>query len=48
MLEAGDSLLLEDSLELIPEDEKGAIPTPLVLPLEPVEVGEDDPPTRWF
>ena len=46
ILEVGDSLLFDDSLELIPEDENGATPTPLVLPLEPVEVGEDEPP-RW-
>ena len=44
ILDVGDSLLFDDSLELIPEEEKGATPTPLVLPLDPVEVGEVDPP----
>ena len=44
MLDVGDSLLLDDSLELIPDDENGAMLTPLEHPLEPVDVGDDDPP----
>ena len=44
MLDVGESLLFEDSLELIPDEENGAKLTPLEHPLEPVEVGEDDPP----
>ena len=44
ILDVGDSLLFDDSLELIPEDENGAKLTPLEHPLDPVEVGEVDPP----
>jgi len=44
MLEVGDSLLFDDSLELMPDEENGAKLTPLEHPLDPVEVGEDDPP----
>ena len=44
MLDVGDSLLFEDSLELMPDEENGAKLTPLEHPLDPVEVGEDDPP----
>jgi hypothetical protein len=44
MLDVGDSLLFDDSLELTPDEENGAKLTPLEHPLDPVEVGEDDPP----
>ena len=44
MLDVGESLLFEDSLELTPEEEKGARLTPLEHPLEPEDVGEDEPP----
>ena len=43
MLDVGDSLLRVDSPELV-VDENGAMPTPLVLPLEPVDVGDAEPP----
>ena len=44
MLDVGESLLFDDSLELIPDDDNGARFTPLEHPLDPVEVGEEDPP----
>ena len=48
MLDVGDSLLFDDSLELTPDEENGAKLTPLEHPLDPVEVGEDDPPRWWW
>ena len=44
ILEVGESLLFDDSLELTPEDENGAKLTPLEHPLEQDDVGDDDPP----
>ena len=44
ILDVGDSLLFDDSLELTPEEENGARLTPLEHPLEPEDVGDADPP----
>ena len=48
ILDVGESLLFDDSLELTPDEENGARLTPLEHPLEPEDVGEDDPPRWWW